>query len=253
METALITGASAGMGREFARLFAADRYNLVVVARRVDALDELVRELTAAYQISARAIATDLSQPGAGRTIAAALAGTPVDVVVNNAGFGAHGYVAEIPLERQLEMIQVNVTVLTELTRLFLPGMLERNRGGVLNVASTAGFQPGPNMAVYYATKAYVLSFTDALAEEAAGTALHVTCLAPGPTATEFADVAGVKKSRLFQGAVMTAADVARAGYAGWKQNKAIVVPGFSNRLGALLVRVSPRSTVRKLTKRLNT
>ena len=233
METALITGASAGMGREFARLFAADGYNLVVVARRADALEELVRDLTAAYHVSARAIAADLSQPGAGRTIAAALAGTPVDVVVNNAGFGAHGPVAEIPLDRQLEMIQVNVTALTELTRLFLPGMLERNRGGVLNVASTAAFQPGPNMAVYYATKAYVLSFTDALAEEAAGTALHVTCLAPGPTATEFADVA-------------------RAGYEGWKHNTTIVVPGFSNRLGAFFVRVSPRSTVRKLTKRLN-
>jgi len=252
METALITGASAGMGREFARLFAADGYNLVVVARRADALEELVRDLTAAYHVSARAIAADLSQPGAGRTIAAALAGTPVDVVVNNAGFGAHGPVAEIPLDRQLEMIQVNVTALTELTRLFLPGMLERNRGGVLNVASTAAFQPGPNMAVYYATKAYVLSFTDALAEEAAGTALHVTCLAPGPTATEFADVAGVERSRLFQRALMTAADVARAGYEGWKHNTTIVVPGFSNRLGAFFVRVSPRSTVRKLTKRLN-
>jgi short-subunit dehydrogenase len=241
------------MGREFARLFAADGYNVVLVARRADALDELVRELTAAYQISARAIAADLSQQGAGRTIAAALAGTPVDVVVNNAGFGAHGSVADIPLDRQLEMIQVNVTTLTELTRLFLPGMLERNRGGVLNVASTAAFQPGPNMAVYYATKAYVLSFTDALAEEAAGTALHVTCLAPGPTATEFADVAGVEKSRLFQRALMTAADVARAGYEGWKHNTTVVVPGFSNRLGAFSVRVSPRSTVRKLTKRLNT
>jgi short-subunit dehydrogenase len=252
METALITGASAGMGREFARLFAADGYNLVVVARRADALEELVRDLTAAYQISARAIAADLSQPGAGRTIAAALAGTPVDVVVNNAGFGAHGPVAQISLDRQLEMIQVNVTALTELTRLFLPGMLERNRGGVLNVASTAAFQPGPNMAVYYATKAYVLSFTDALAEESAGTALHVTCLAPGPTATEFADVAGVEKSRLFQRALMTAADVARAGYEGWKHNTTIVVPGFSNQLGAFFVRVSPRSTVRKLTKRLN-
>jgi short-subunit dehydrogenase len=250
---ALITGASSGMGREMARLFAADGYNLVVVARRADALAELVRELTAAHRISARAIAADLSQPGAGRTIADALAGSPVDVVVNNAGFGAHGPVAEIPLERQLEMIQVNITALTELTRLFLPGMLERNRGGVLNVGSTAGFQPGPNMAVYYATKAYVISFTDALAEEVAGTALHVTCLSPGPTATEFVDVAGMRKSRLFQRTVMTAADVAKAGYEGWKQNKTIVVPGFSNWLGTLVVRVSPRSTVRQLTKRLNT
>ncbi|HEX6464641.1 MAG TPA: SDR family oxidoreductase [Vicinamibacterales bacterium] len=247
-----MTGASAGIGRELARLFAADGCNLVVVARRAAALDDLVRELTAAHRISARALAADLSQPGAGRTIADALAATPVDVVVNNAGFGAQGPVAEIPVERQLEMIQVNVTALTELTRLLLPGMLARNRGGVLNVGSTAGFQPGPNMAVYYATKAYVISFTDALAEEVAGTALHVTCLAPGPTATEFADVAGVRKSRLFQRAVMTAADVARAGYDGWKQNKTIVVPGFSNWIGTLFVRVSPRSMVRQMTKRLN-
>ena len=159
---------------------------------------------------------------------------------------------AEIPLDRQLEMIQVNVTALTELTRLFLPGMLQRNRGGVLNVGSTAGFQPGPLMAVYYATKAYVVSFTDALAEEVAGTALRVSCLAPGPTATEFADVARISTSRLFQRTVMSAADVARAGYEGWKRNTTIVVPGFSNRFGTLLVRVSPRSMVRRIAKGLN-
>jgi short-subunit dehydrogenase len=254
-DTALITGASSGIGRELARLFAANGYDLVLVARRADALDALGRELEATHHITARALPADLAQPGAARRIYDELArsGILVDAVVNNAGFGAQGPLATIPLERQLEMIQVNVTALTELTRLFLPGMLERNRGGILNVGSTAGFQPGPFMTVYYATKAYVISFTDALAEEVAGTALRLSCLCPGPTATGFADEARITQSRLFQGATMTAADVARVGYEGWTRGKTIVIPGLTNRLGALLVRISPRSMVRKLTKRLNT
>jgi short-subunit dehydrogenase len=161
--------------------------------------------------------------------------------------------VAQLSLDRQLEMIQVNVTALTELTRLFLPGMLERNRGGVLNVGSTAGFQPGPMMAVYYATKAYVVSFTEALAEEVAGSALRVSCLAPGPTATGFAEEAHMTHTRLFRLGTMTAADVARIGYEGWKRRKVLVIPGTTNRLGVTLVRVSPRPIVRKLLKRLNT
>ena len=136
-----------------------------------------------------------------------------VDVLVNNAGFGAVGPVATLPLEKQLEMIQVNVTSLTHLTRLFLPGMIERGRGGILNVGSTAGFQPGPNMAVYYATKAFVLSFTEALAEELAGTPLKVTCLAPGPTATGFGAVSGMRQSFIFKLGAMNAAAVAQAGY----------------------------------------
>jgi uncharacterized protein len=201
-------------------------------------------------------VAADLARPDAPRLIAdeVSRAGLAVDVVVNNAGFGAQGSLEAIPLERQLEMIQVNVTALTALTRLFLPGMLQRNRGGVLNVGSTAGFQPGPYMAVYYATKAYVVSFTDALAEETAGTALRVSCLCPGPTTTEFADAAKMTKTRLFQQRpAMTAGDVAQIGYEGWKRNQTIVIPGLGNRMAALLVRVSPRSMVRKLTKRLNT
>jgi short-subunit dehydrogenase len=252
---ALVTGASSGIGRELARRFAADGYDLVVIARRLAALDELIGEVTRAHGVKARAIAADLVEPAAARHVYDEIlrGGTTVDVVVNNAGFGLQGTVAQLPLERQLEMIQVNVTALTELTRLFLPGMLERNRGGVLNVGSTAGFQPGPMMAVYYATKAYVVSFTEALAEEVLGSALRVSCLAPGPTATGFAEEARMTETRLFRLGTMSAADVARIGYEGWKRRKVLVVPGMTNRLGVTLVRISPRSIVRKLLKRLNT
>ncbi len=253
-QTALITGASSGIGRALAHQFAADGHDLVVVARRAAALDEVVREVTRAYGVKASAISADLAQPAGARQLYDDLirAGTAIDVVVNNAGFGDHGTVAELPLDRQLAMIQVNVTALTELTRLFLPGMLERNQGGILNVGSTAGFQPGPLMAVYYATKAYVVSFTEALAEELAGSALRVSCLAPGPTATGFAEEARMTETRLFRLGTMNAADVARIGYEGWKQRKVLVVPGLTNRLGVVLVRVAPRSLVRRLVKDLN-
>jgi short-subunit dehydrogenase len=254
-QTALITGASAGIGRDLAHQFAADGYDLVLVARRAAALEELAAEVTRAHRVKATAIPADLAQPGGARQILDAVtrSGIVVDVVVNNAGIGMRGTVAQLPVERQLEIIQVNVTALTELTRLFLPGMLERNRGGVLNVGSTAGFQPGPYMAVYYATKAYVVSFTEALAEEVVGTALRISCLAPGPTVTEFAKAADMTATRLFRGPTMSSSDVARIGYAGWKRGKLLVVAGLSNRLGVLLVRIAPRSMVRRLVKRLNT
>ncbi len=254
-QTALITGASSGIGRDLAHQFAADGYDLVVVARRAVALDELIREVTRVHGVKARAISADLAQPAGARRIYDELLrdGTAIDVVVNNAGFGMRGTVAELPLQRQLDMVQVNITALTELTRLFLPTMLERNRGGILNVGSTAGFQPGPMMAVYYATKAYVVSFTEALTEEVAASALRVSCLAPGPTATGFAEEANMTKTRLFRLGTMSAADVARIGYEGWKRGKVLVVPGVTNRLGIALVRVSPRFVVRKLLKQLNT
>ncbi len=252
--TALITGASAGIGRDLARLFAADGHNLVLVARRAEALRALADELAREHRIQAATIAVDLAKPDAPARIQSELsrAGTSIDVVVNNAGFGLQGTVAELPLERQLDMIQVNVTALTALTRLFLPAMLQRNRGGILNVASTAAFQPGPLMAVYYATKAYVESFTEALAEEVKGTGLRITCLCPGPTATEFAEAAAIADTNLFRGRTMTSADVARIGYDGWKNGKVLVVSGLSNKVGMSLVRMAPRSMVRRLVKRLN-
>jgi short-subunit dehydrogenase len=253
-QTALVTGASSGIGRDLALQFAAGGYDLVVVARRAAALDDVVAEVTRVHGVSASAITADLAEPSAPREIydRLHLAGTRIDVVVNNAGFGGGGAVAELPLDRQLEMIQVNVTALTALTRLFLPGMLERNQGGILNVGSTAGFQPGPMLAVYYATKAYVLSFTEALAEEVAGSGLRVSCLCPGPTSTEFAETAKMTNSNLFKRATMTSADVARIGYDGWTKGKVLVIPGFSNRQGVALVRFAPRSMVRKIVKRLN-
>lgn len=253
-QTVLITGASAGIGRALAENFARDGYDLVLVARRAAALEQLASHVVGAYSVDARVVVVDLSERDGPERVqdAVTTAGLQVDVIVNNAGVGLQGRFAELPLDRQLQMIRLNVTTLTELTGRFVPGMLQRNRGGVLNVASTAAFQPGPLMAVYYATKAFVLSFTEALAEEVAESALRVSCLAPGPTSSEFADVAGLTESRLFKGNVMDASEVARAGYDGWKRGSVLVIPGAGNRLRALAVRFVPRARVRKITKGLN-
>lgn len=253
--TALITGASSGIGRGLVEQFAIHGYDVVLVARRAAALEELAAEVTRTRGVTARVISADLIKPGAPREIHQELhrAGATIDVVVNNAGFGMHGKVAELSVDRQLQMIQLNVTVLTELTGLFIPGMLERNRGGVLNVGSTAAFQPGPFMAVYYATKAYVVSFTEALAEEVAGSAVRVSCLAPGPTATGFAEEAKVTDTRLFKLGTMEASEVARIGYEGWSRGKVLIVPGITNQLGVFAIRFVPRPLVLKLLKQLNT
>ena len=253
-QTALISGASAGIGRALATEFARHGYDVLLIARRAAVLEELAAQLSKTHASAARVLAIDLGRADGPQQLQAAIAATGlrVDVVVNNAGFGLQGRFTALPLDRQLEMIQLNVGTLTGLTHRFLPGMLERNRGGILNVASTAAFQPGPLMAVYYATKAYVLSFTEALAEELAGSGLRVTCLAPGATATEFADVAGMRTSRLFRAGAMNAEQVARAGFAGWKRGKVLVIPGLANRFGAFSVRLAPRAVVRKVTRGLN-
>jgi short-subunit dehydrogenase len=252
-ETVLITGASSGIGCELAKLFAADKSNLVLVARRQEKLDELAVELRRDYGVQVRVLASDLTDPHSPQAIFDAMAAenVTVDILVNNAGFGAAGSVADLPLEKQLNMIQLNITTLTDLTRLFLPGMIERRSGGIFNVGSTAGFQPGPYMAVYYATKAYVLSFTEALAEEAIGTGVRVTCLAPGATATEFAAAANLENKLLFRLGVMDAKTVAQAGYRGFRRGRLLVVPGLKNKLGVLAVRWTPRAWVRKVVKRL--
>ena len=231
-ETVLITGASSGIGRELARLFAGDGADLVLIARSEDRLRELAGELAAEYGVTAQIVPADLSQPGSPDQIVETLAQQQidVDVLVNNAGFGARGPVAGIGVARQLEMIEVNVAALTRLTALLLPRMLERRRGAILNVASTAAFKPGPNSAVYYATKAYVLSFTEALAEEVRGSGVRVSCLAPGPTDTGFAAQAGAGAARLFRRGVMDAGRVARAGHDGLRRGKTLVIPGLRNR-----------------------
>jgi short-subunit dehydrogenase len=250
---ALITGASSGIGRSLALLFAGDGYEVVLVARSEAALQSLAAEIGGRGG-TARVLAADLGEPDGPRRLAAQLEqwGVVVDVLVNNAGFGMRGPFDRLPLDEQLAMIGLNVASLTALTRLLLPGMLARHRGGVINVASTAAFQPGPLMAVYYATKAYVLSFTEAIAEEAAGTALTITCLAPGPTHTGFAARADMAGTRLFKGPAMTADDVARLGFDGWKRGKRLVIPGRRNWLGAMGVRFMPRRAVAGVVKRLN-
>jgi hypothetical protein len=251
---ALITGASSGIGRDLARRFAADGTDVVLVARRAAELQALAAELVRDRRVAATPIEADLSRAEAPRELARTLdaRGVAIDVLVNNAGFALQGPLAELPLDRQLDMIQVNVTALTALTRLFLPSMLQRNAGGVLNVASTAAFQPGPLMAVYYATKAYVESFTEAIAEEVAGTALRVSCLCPGPTDTGFAAAAAVTDTNLFKRPTMTSAEVAAAGYDGWKNGRVVTIPGFSNKVSAAFVRIAPRAQVRRAVKRLN-
>jgi short-subunit dehydrogenase len=251
--TALITGASSGIGLELAKLFARDGYDLVLVARRRDKLDALGEDLRRRHGIGFRAIAADLADPAAPAEILRQLAAASVavDVVVNNAGFGELGPFAETDLETARGMIQVNVTALTVLTKLFLPGMLARRRGRILNVASTAGFAPGPLMAVYYATKAYVISLSEALAEELRVSGVSVTVLCPGPTLTEFQAVAHMESTRLFRlpGVAMDAGAVARAGYAGLMRGKRMVVPGLFNRALPLVIRLSPRAMVVRVSR----
>jgi uncharacterized protein len=252
--TSLITGASSGIGLDLAHLFAAKKYDLILVARREDKLREVAAVIMREHGVKVEVIAADLSQPAAPAALVAELErrGLAVDVLVNNAGFGDRGAVAELSVERQRDMLQVNVTALTELSRYLLPAMLQRKRGGILNVASTAAFQPGPFMSVYYASKAYVLSFSEGLAEELRDTGVTVTCLCPGATATEFAQEANMTESRLFQMGAMTSKEVARAALDGFLAGKVIVVPGIKNKLGAQSVRFSPRWMVRRLVRVLN-
>jgi short-subunit dehydrogenase len=251
METVLVTGASSGIGLELARVFAANGCNLVVTARSEERLEQLAQELRSDYGAEVLVLVADLTDPNSPATIFDAVRdrGVTVDIVVNNAGFGTIGTFHEVPLRRHLDIVQVNLVALTHLTRLFLPTMVKRGQGGVLNVASTAAFQPGPGMAVYFATKAYVLSLTEALAEELAGTGVTSTCLAPGPTATDFESNAEMEGVLLFRLGTMTARNVARAGYRGFRRGKVLVVPRITNRLAAFGVRLAPRSLVRKITK----
>ena len=254
LKTALVTGASSGIGLELARLLAEEKRDLVLVARRAEKLERLARELSATHRVSARVIAKDLSNRTASREIAEELEreGIAVDVLVNNAGLGIYGRFWETDVERQLEVIQVNLVALTELTGRLLPGMIARGRGRILNLASTAAFQPGPYMAVYYATKAFVLSFSEALAEEASGTGVTVTALCPGPTITEFQQAAGIEDTRLFRGPlVMDARTVARIGWSAAKRGKRVVIPGLGNKLLKETVRFSPRRLVTAAARRL--
>jgi hypothetical protein len=254
-ETALITGASSGIGRALAHRFAQAGHNCVLLARSEDALHTLADTLASTYGVDASVLPADLSVPGVADDITAELQGRDltVDVLVNNAGFGAHGRFADLDAQQQVDMIQVNVTALTHLTRHLFPGMLDRDRGGVLNVASTAAFQPGPYMSVYYATKAYVLSFSEGLAGEAHDTNVTVTCLAPGPTETAFMDRAGVHGTKLFENASkMPPESVADTGYEAFRDGQTLIVPGWPNKIGAFMVRFTPRPVARRVAGWLN-
>lgn len=251
---ALVTGASAGLGRELARLFAADHAALVLVARRRDRLEELAGELRAAGATAVHVVPEDLTDPAAPERIEAAVreAGLEVETLVNNAGFGSNGAFAELDGERELAMVQVNITALVDLTRRFLPGMVARGRGRVLNLGSTAGFQPGPYMATYYATKAFVNSFTEAIAYELRGTGVTATVSCPGATATEFGDVAGNGRSALFKMGAADATTVAREAYAAMNAGRPRVVHGLANAVTTQVVRMSPRAAVLATVARLN-
>jgi len=249
MSTALITGASAGLGMEFARLFAQDGHDLILVARRRDRLEALAKELSG---VQVRILAMDLGQPGAGARIFENLRGSHVDFLVNNAGFGSNGEFAGLDLANELKMIDLNVRTLTELCHLYLPDMKKRGFGRILNVGSVAGFQPGPYMATYYASKAYVNSFSLALSEELRGTGVTCTVLAPGATVTEFAQAAHLENSRLFRSAAANAAEVARDGYRAMHEGRAMVISGFRNQALVEMQRLAPRSLIRKVAARLN-
>jgi short-subunit dehydrogenase len=243
-KVALITGASAGLGVEFARQLSARGHRLVLAARRKDRLDALAKELG-----NARAVAIDLSKKDAAAKLLADVeaAGEQVEVLVNNAGFGLIGAFAGLDAKRLRQMIDLNVGMLTDLCRAVAPQMIARKSGGILNVASTAAFQPGPKMAVYFATKAFVLSLTEALHEELKPHGVSVTCLCPGPTRTEFGEVAGFGGNGMFDRVAMESPEVVKAGLEGLDRNHAVVVPGVVNKIGAASTRFAPRSVVRKI------
>ena len=241
---ALVTGASAGLGVEFARQLSKRGHRLVLAARRKERLEELAAELG-----NARPAAIDLSRPEAVTELIADIegAGEDVDLLINNAGFGLIGRFAELDAKREREMIDLNVGALTDLCRAVAPRMIARKSGGILNVASTAAFQPGPKMAVYFATKAFVLSLSEALHEELKPHGIKVSCLCPGPTRTEFGEVAGFGGNSLFDRVAMRADDVVRQGLNGLDRNRAVVVTGWLNKLGAASTRFAPRPAARKI------
>jgi uncharacterized protein len=246
-QTALVTGASMGIGVDLAECFAADGYDVILTARSEAALQAVAARLPAKHGVKAIAIAGDLAVPGGGEKLAAEIAarGLGVDVVVNNAGYGIAGAFDGSERASQLGMIDLNDRALVELTHIYWPRMLANKRGGVLNVASTAAFQPGPLMAIYYASKAFVLSFSEALWKEAEGTGVRVSCLCPGPTTSNFRERAGTGKTRLARnGPPMESAVVAQMGYRAWKQNRRVMVTGTRNAVLARLVSFLPRRTL---------
>jgi len=252
LATALITGASAGIGRELARLFAADGHELLLVARRLPELQALCAELSGRHGVQARAVACDLASKGALDELLVELRGLELDYLVNNAGFGTVGEFAELAAEREAAMVELNVTAVLRLTRAVLPGMVARRKGWILNVGSTAGFQPGPYMATYYASKAFVNSFSEALSYELRASGVSVTVSCPGPTSTEFGALSGVDQSRLFKLGAASAASVASEAYRAMLRRQPMVVHGLINWFLVQSLRLSPRAVVRAIIALLN-
>ena len=246
-QTALVTGASGGIGLDLAECFAKNGYDLILVARSEATLKQESDRLAQKYTVKAVPIAIDLGVHGSGHQLADEVRarGLEVDVLVNNAGYGSAGAFEGSDASNQLGMIDLNVRALVELTHVFWPRMLARKRGGVLNVASTAAFQPGPLMAIYYASKAFVLSFSEALWREALGTGVKVSCLCPGPTASKFRERAGTGATRLSRlGTPVTSMSVAEAGYRAFQENQRVLITGARNRILAGLVPFIPRRAV---------
>jgi short-subunit dehydrogenase len=250
--TALITGASSGIGLELAHLFARDGFRLVLLARNRNTLRQIGDDLQNRYSVTVRIEPKDLAHPSSPAELYQELQETGVllDVLVNNAGFGLAGPFQQTDWAREAEMMQVNIVAATQLTKLFLPQIRARE-GKILNVASTAAFQPGPFMSVYYASKAYLLSFSEALAEELEGTGVTVTCLCPGPVKTNFQRRAYLEGTGMMNSPMMVdVREVARAGYEGMKRGRRIVIPGWKNRVGVEMLRISPRRTVTKVVRK---
>jgi short-subunit dehydrogenase len=254
MPLAVVTGASAGLGVEFAKLAAQGGYEPVLIARRKDRLEAVASQIQKATGQKCWVIDADLQAAGAARGIWKRIEaiGQPVEALVNNAGFGSKGKFTDLPIHREIEMIQLNVTALVELTAFALHGMRQRKKGYVLNVGSTAGFLPGPYMATYYATKNFVNAWSEALHTEMKPDGVLVSVLAPGATATEFAQVANMEKSRLFAASQASASDVARAGWRGMKQGRAVIVPGLLNQMMMFSLRITPKFMIRWIASFLN-
>lgn len=253
-QTVLITGASMGIGYELAKIFGKNGDNLVLVSRNERKLSRIVEHFTEEYDIRASYLIADLSKPESAEKLAEEIKsrGIVVDVLVNNAGFGLAGPFSRTDWAKEKEMLELNITSLTALTKAILPGMLDRKKGRIANVASIAGFMPGPFMAVYYATKAYVLSFSEALAEELDGTGITVTAVCPGPTVSGFQKRAEMEELKLVKNRnLMTSEQVAKIAYQEIMNGKVVAVTGLYNKILTFLVRLAPRSVVRKSVKKL--
>lgn len=250
----LITGATTGIGYELAKLYANDGNNLILVARDEEKLEKVKEELMLLYNISVYSISLDLSEDNSCEKLLSFVdkKNITVDILINNAGLGSFGYLSEIEREKELNLIDVNVRALTELTKMFLPIMISHGEGAIMNVASTAAFCAGPKMAAYYASKAYVLNFTEAIYEELKGTGIRISCLCPGPVSTGFQDKAGIRKKESAKKALMTPKKVAEVAYRDFKKGKLIIIPGFKNKVIIAVNKIIPRSLSRKIILMMN-